>query len=165
MCWYSISTLKVWKRHFKQASSSEKSSFLVFDNAHYNQIDGVTIAFPSELSFINLFWYTKKLYTMKPYTMKLLCPLPFKPKYYRWDVNDMLLILQESMLTLISITRVANELHTTSFQKKTFGGLYINCNRYLPPKYKQDLLHTSLYWTYCIISPQIILTYTMKLFS
>ena len=57
----------------------------------------------------------------------------------------MLLILQESMLTLISITRVANELHTTSFQKKTFGGLYINCNRYLPPKYKQDLLHTSLY--------------------
>ena len=52
----------------------------------------------------------------------------------------------------ISITRVANELRTSLFCKKTFSGIYLNVNSHLPNTYKKGFSHTLLYHPYYICS-------------
>ena len=50
----------------------------------------------------------------------------------------------------ISITRINNKLITSLYRKKTFSGVYMNYNSFLPVKYKKVLIHTLLFRAYNI---------------
>ena len=44
----------------------------------------------------------------------------------------------------ISITRSKNKLMTSLYRKKTFSGVYMNYNSFLPTNYKKGLIDTFL---------------------
>ena len=48
------------------------------------------------------------------------------------------------------ITGINNKLVTSLYWKKTFSGVYMNYNRFLPLKYEKGLNHTVLFWTFNI---------------
>ena len=52
----------------------------------------------------------------------------------------------------ISINKNKSKLTTSVFRKKTFSGVYLNFNSYLPTEYKKGLILTLLYRTYMICS-------------
>ena len=45
----------------------------------------------------------------------------------------------------ISITRSKNKLMTSLYRKKTFSGVYMNYNSFLPTNYKKGLIDTLLF--------------------
>ena len=45
----------------------------------------------------------------------------------------------------ISVTRINNKLTTSLYCKKTFSGVYLNFNSFLPMDYKKGLIHTLLF--------------------
>ena len=45
----------------------------------------------------------------------------------------------------VSITRMNNKLVTSLYRKKTFSGVNMNYNSFLPLKYKKGLIHTPLF--------------------
>ena len=50
----------------------------------------------------------------------------------------------------VSITRRNNKLVTWLYRKKTFSGVYMNYNSFLPLKYKKGLIHTLLFQAFNI---------------
>ena len=162
------------KRHFRQLLTvSVKSSCFLFNDVYYKQIDGVAMGSPLGPTLANLFL----VYHEDKWLDN--CPLQFRPKYYRRYVDDIFLMFESknhvkkflhymnsrypnikftceeeinnniSFLD-ISITRVNNKLITSLYRKKTFSGVYMNYNSFLPVKYKKGLIHTLLFRAYNI---------------
>ena len=99
------------------------------------------------------------------------CPLQFRPKHYRCYVDDIFVLFEskdhvkkffrymnschpnikftceeESNNNIsfldTSITRINNKLTASLYRKKTFSGVYMNFNSYLPMDYKKHLIHS-----------------------
>ena len=105
------------------------------------------------------------------------CSLQFRPKYYRRYVDGFFLMLESkhhvkkflkymnsrhpniqftceeesnhkiSFLD-ISVTRINNKLTTSLYRKKTFSGVYLNFNSFLPMDHKKGLIHNLLFPAY-----------------
>ena len=162
------------KRHFKELlTTSVKSSCFLFNDVYYKQIDGVAMGSPLEPTLANFFL----VYHEDKWLQN--CPLQFRPRYYRRYVDDIFLIFNSknnvkkflrylnsrhpnikftceeekdnniSFLD-ISITGLNNKLTTSLYRKKTFSGVYMNYNSFLPVKYKKGLIHTLLFRAYNI---------------
>ena len=114
------------------------------------------------------------------------CPLQFQPKYYCRYVDDIFLMFESrdhvkkflkymnsrhpniqftceeesnnkiSFLD-ISVTRINNKLTTSLYRKKTFSGVYLNFNSFLPMDYKKGLIHTLLFRAYNICADYVTL--------
>ena len=109
------------------------------------------------------------------------CPVQFKPQYYRRYVDDVFLMFENRSQVLkffrymnsrhpsikftveeeengslsfldIKITRNGNKLATSIHRKKTFSGVYLNYDSYLPRDYKRGLISTLLYRAYTLCS-------------
>ena len=162
------------KRHFRQLLTiSVKSSCFLFNDVYNKQIDGVAMGSPLGPTLANLFL----VYHEDKWLDN--CPLQFCPKYYRRYVDDIFLMFEsknhvkkflhymnsrhpnikftceEEINNIISfldisITRVNNKLITSLYRKKTFSGVYMNYNSFLPVKYKKGLIHTLLFRAYNI---------------
>ena len=144
------------KRHFKQLLTlSVKSSCFLFNDVYYKQVDGVAMGSPLGPTLANLFL----VYCEYKWLEK--CPLQFRPKYYRRYVDDIFLMFESRdhvkkfckymnlrhlniqftcevesnnkiSLLDISVTRINNKLTTSLYCKKTFSGVYLNFNSFLP---------------------------------
>ena len=162
------------KRHFKELlTTSVKSSCFPFNDVYYKEIDGVATGSPLGPTLANLFL----VYHEDKWLQN--CPLQFRPRYYRRYVDDIFLMFNSkdnvkkflkylssrhpnikftceeekdnNILFLdISITRLNNKLTTSLYRKKTFSGVYMNYNSFLPVKYKKGLIHTLLFCAYNI---------------
>ena len=118
------------------------------------------------------------------------CPLQFRPKYYRRYVDDIFLMFESrdhvkkflkyinsrhpniqftceekcnnkfSFLD-ISVTRI-NQLTTSLHRKKTFSGVYLNFNSFLPMGYKKGLIHNLLFRAYDICAEYVTLHNTIE---
>ena len=149
------------KRHFKQLLTlSFKSSCFLFNDDYYKQVDGVAMGSPLGPTLANLFL----VYYEHKWLEK--CPLQFRPKYYRRYVDDIFLMFgsrdrvkkfvkymnsrhpniqftceEESNNKIsfleISVTRINYKLTTSLYRKKTFSGVYLNFNSFLPSGCKQ----------------------------
>ena len=62
----------------------------------------------------------------------------------------------------ISIIRPKNKLVTSLYQKKTFSGVYMNYNSFLPKNYKKGLIDTLLFRSYNICADYSILHNEIK---
>ena len=62
----------------------------------------------------------------------------------------------------ISITRSKNKLVTSLYRKKTFSGIYMNYNSFLPTNYKKGLIDTLLFRSYNICADYSILHNVIK---
>ena len=62
----------------------------------------------------------------------------------------------------ISITRSKNKLMTSLYRKKTFSGVYMNYNSFLPTNYKKGLIDTLLFRSYNISADYSILHNEIK---
>ena len=62
----------------------------------------------------------------------------------------------------ISITRSKNKLMTSLYRKKTFSGVYMNYNSFLPTNYKKGLIDTLLFRSYNICADYSILHNEIK---
>ena len=169
------------KRHFKQLLTlSVKSSCFLFNDVYYKQVDGVAMGSPLGPTLANLFL----VYYEHKWLEK--CPLQFRPKYYRRYVDDIFLMFESrdhvkkffkymnsrhpniqftceeesnnkiSFLD-ISVTRINNKLTTSLYRKKTFSGVYLNFNSFLPMDYKKGLIHTLLFRAYNICADYVTL--------
>ena len=58
--------------------------------------------------------------------------------FYQNDIFQALEIFQ-------AITRMTNKLVTSLYRQKTFSGIYMNYNSFLPLKYKNGLIPTFLF--------------------
>ena len=164
------------KRHFKELLTlATKSSVFVFNGVYYSQIDGVAMGSPLGPTLANLFLAYHEENWLND------CPIQFKPTYYRRYVDDIFLMFQErshvkkflrymnsrhtnmnftveeevdnSLPFLdIKITREGGKLTTSIYRKKTFSGVYVNYNSFLPRDYKRGLISTLLHRAYTICS-------------
>ena len=57
----------------------------------------------------------------------------------------------------ISVTRINNKVTTSLYRKKTFSGVYLNFNSFLPMDYKKGLIHTLLFRPYNICTDYVTL--------
>ena len=57
----------------------------------------------------------------------------------------------------ICVTRMNNKLTTSLYRKKTFSGVYLNFNSFLPMDYKKGLIHTLLFRAYNICADYVTL--------
>ena len=164
------------KRHFKQLLTlATKSSCFLFNGVYYSQVDGVAMGSPLGPTLANLFLaYHEEQWLDN-------CPVQFKPTYYRRYVDDVFLMFQNKSHVLkflrymnsrhpnikftveeeennslsfldIKITRVGDKLTTSIYRKKTFSGVYLNYNSFLPRDYKRGLISTLLYRAYTLCS-------------
>ena len=62
----------------------------------------------------------------------------------------------------ISIIRSKNELVTSLYREKTFSGVYMNYNSFLPTNYKKGLIDTLLFRSYNICADYSILHNEIK---
>ena len=169
------------KRHFKQLLTlSLKSSCFLCNDVYHKQVDGVAMGSPLGATLVNFFlvYYEHKWLEE--------CSLQFWPKYYRRYVDDIFLIFESrdhvkkffkymnsrhpniqftceeesnnkiSFLD-ISVTRINKKLTTSLYRKKTFSGVYLNFNSFLPMDYKKDLIHTLLFRAYNICADYVTL--------
>ena len=156
------------KCHFKQLLTlAVKSSVFLFNGVCYKQIDGVAISSPLGSALANLFltYYEDRLLDN--------CPIQLRPRYYRRYTDDVFLMFERkdqlkkflrymnsrhpntqficeeesnnkiSFLD-VSIARMNNKLVTSLYRKKTFSGVSMNYNSFLPLKYKKNLIHPSI---------------------
>ena len=164
------------KRHFKELLTlATKSSCFLFNGVYYSQIDGVAMGSPLGPTLANLFLsYHEEKWLSD-------CPVQFRPRYYRRYVDDVFLMFQnrshvkkfqrymnsrhqnikftveeeenDSISFLdIKITRNDGKLTTSIYRKKTFSGVYVNYNSFLPRDYKRGLISTLLHRAYTICS-------------
>ena len=114
------------------------------------------------------------------------CSLKFQSKYYRKYVDNIFLMFESrdhvkkflkymnshhpniqftceeesnnkiSFLD-ISVTRISNNLTLSLYRKKTFSGVYLNFNSFLPMDYKKGLIHTLLFRAYNICADYVTL--------
>ena len=169
------------KRHFKELLSfSVKSSCFLFNGVYYKQTDGVSMGSPLGPTLANMFLaYHEDIWLEN-------CPLQFRPKYYRRYVDDIFLMFDdkdhvkkflrymnsrhkniqftceeedENKISFldVTITRTADKLITSLYRKKTFSGVYLNHNSFLPSDYKKGLIHTLLFRAYNICSDYVLL--------
>ena len=141
------------KKDFKQLLTlSVKSSYFIFNNVYYQQVDVVAMGSPLGPTLGNLFLvnYESKWLTE--------CPVQFAPKYYRRYVDDIFLLFKAkdhvkkflryrnsrhpnvkftceeenddkiSFLD-ISITRTENKFTMSIFRKKTYSRVYLRPDR------------------------------------
>ena len=114
------------------------------------------------------------------------CPVQFKPHYFRRYVDDIFLLFDErdkikkfwrylnskhknikftyeeeenDVLSFldIKITRINGKFCTSIYRKKTFSGVYLNYESFLPITYKRGLICTLLHRTFTICSDYKIL--------
>ena len=162
------------KRHFKELLTlATKSSCFLFNGVYYCQVDGVAMGSPLGPTLANLFLaYHEEKWLAN-------CPVQFRPKYYRRYVDDVFLMFQDrshvkkflrymnsrhsnikftveeeqngSLSFLdIKVTREEGKLVTSIHRKKTFSGVYVNYNSFLPRDYKRGLISTLLHRAYTI---------------
>ena len=164
------------KKDFKQLLTlSVKSSYFVFNNVYYQQVDVVAMGSPLGPTLGNLFLvnYESKWLTE--------CPVQFAPKYYRRYVDDIFLLFKAkdhvkkflrywnsrhpnvkftceeenddkiSFLD-ISITRTENKFTMSIFRKKTYSRVYLNFHSHLPTDYKKGLISTLWHCSYNVCS-------------
>ena len=159
------------KRHFKELLTlATKSSCFIFNGIYYSQVDGVAMGSPLGPNLFLAYHEVKWLND---------CPVQFKPKYFRRYVDDVFLMFEkrnqvkkflkymntrhnnikftleeeenDSLSFLdIKITRENGKLTTSVFRKKTFSGVYVNFNSFLPRDYKRGLILTLLFRAYTI---------------
>ena len=142
---------------------------------NYSQVDGVAMGSPLDPTLANLFLAYHEEKWLND------CPVQFRPKYYRRYVDDVFLMFQDrsqvkkflrymnsrhanikftveeeennSLSFLdIKITRSGGQLTTSIHRKKTFSGVYVNYNSFLPRDYKRGLISTLLHRAYTICS-------------
>ena len=169
------------KRHFKQLLTlSVKSSCFLFNDVHYKRVGGVAMGSPLGPTLANLFLVYYEHKCLENY------PLQFRPKYYRRYVDDIFLMFESrnhvkkflkymnsrhpniqftceeeysnkiSFLD-ISVTRLNNKLATSLYCKKTFSGVYLNFNSFLPMDYKKGLINNLLFRAYNICADYVTL--------
>ena len=164
------------KRHFKQLLTlATKSSCFLFNGVYYSQLDGVAMGSPLGPTLANLFLAYHEEKWLND------CPVQFKPLYYRRYVDDIFLMFQNKSQVLkflrymnsrhqnirftveeeengslsfldIKITRNGDKLMTSIHRKKTFSGVYLNYDSFLPRDYKRGLISTLLYRAYTLCS-------------
>ena len=164
------------KRHFKELLTlATKSSCFLFNGVYYSQIDGVAMGSPLGPTLANLFLCYHEEKWLND------CPIQFRPKYYKRYVDDVFLMFEDrsqvkkflrymnsrhaninftveeeengSLSFLdIAITRNEGKLTTSIHRKKTFSGVYVNYNSFLPRDYKRGLISTLLHRAYTICS-------------
>ena len=140
-------------RHFKQLLTlSVRSSYFLFNDVYYKQVDGVAMGSPLGPTLANLFL----VYYEHKWLEK--CPLQFRPKYYRRYVDDIFLMFG-SRDHVKKFFKYMNSPHpniqftcevesnnkisfldisvTSLYGKKTFSGVYLNFNSFLPMDYKK----------------------------
>ena len=84
---------RLLKKDFKQLLTLYfKSSCLVFNNVYYQQVDGVTMGSPLELSFANLYLVNYENKWLKD------CPVQFEPSYYCRYVDDIFLLSSQRIM-------------------------------------------------------------------
>ena len=164
------------KRHFKELLMlATKSSCFLFNGVYYSQLDGVAMGSPLGPTLANLFLAYHEEKWLND------CPVQFKPLYYRRYVDDIFLMFQNKSQVLkflrymnsrhqnirftveeeengslsfldIKITRNGDKLMTSIHRKKTFSGVYLNYDSFLPRDYKRGLISTLLYRAYTLCS-------------
>ena len=169
------------KRHCKKLLTlSTKSSCFMFNNVYYRQLDGVAMGSPLGPTLANLFLCHYETIWLNE------CPVQFKPTYYKRYVDDVMLLFKSkdhvkkflkylnsrhrniqfeadeetnnSLAFLdVLITRDNGRFVTSVYRKKTFSGVYLNHNSYLPKEYKLGLLYTLLFRAYSLCSNYEIL--------
>ena len=164
------------KRHFKELLTlATKSSYFLFNGVYYSQIDGVAMGSPLGPTLANLFLCYHEEKWLND------CPIQFRPKYYQRYVDDVFLMFEDrsqvkkflrymnsrhsninftveeevdgslSFLDIV-ISRNEGKLTTSIHRKKTFSGVYVNYNSFLPRDYKRGLISTLLHRAYTICS-------------
>ena len=141
------------KRYFKQLLTlSVRSSYFLYDDVYYKQVDGVAMGSPLGPALANLFLVYYELKWLEK------CPLQFRRKYYRRYVDDIFLMF-ESRDHVKKFFKYMNSRHpniqftcevesnnkisfldisvTSLYGKKTFSGVYLNFNSFLPMDYKK----------------------------
>ena len=145
---------------------------LTYNNS---QLDGVAMGSPLGPTLANLFLAYHEEKWLND------CPVQFKPLYYRRYVDDIFLMFQNKSQVLkflrymnsrhqnirftveeeengslsfldIKITRNGDKLMTSIHRKKTFSGVYLNYDSFLPRDYKRGLISTLLYRAYTLCS-------------
>ena len=164
------------KRHFKELLTlATKSSCFLFNGTYYSQVDGVAMGSPLGPTLANLFLAYHEEKWLND------CPVQFKPVYYRRYVDDIFLMFKDRSHVLkflrymnsrhqnikftvegeendslsfldINISRKDGKLATSIHRKKTFSGVYLNYDSYLPRDYKRGLISTLLYRAYTLCS-------------
>ena len=141
------------KRYFKQLLTlSVRSSYFLYNDVYYKQVDGVAMGSPLGPALANLFLVYYELKWLEK------CPLQFRRKYYRRYVDDIFLMF-ESRDHVKKFFKYMNSHHpniqftcevesnnkisfldisvTSLYGKKTFSGVYLNFNSFLPMDYKK----------------------------
>ena len=169
-----------------------KNVLFIFNNQLYQQIDGVAMGSPSGPTLANLFlchhetkWLTN-------------CPLEFKPALYRRYIDDTFLLFKDashidkllnylnaqhssieftseietnSMLNFLDITiaKINNSFETSVFRKKTFTGLGMKFDSFLPYQFKFNIIPCLIKRAYKICSEETAfnaeLSYLQKYFT
>ena len=169
-----------------------KNVLFIFNNQLYQQIDGVAMGSPLGPTLANLFlchhetkWLTN-------------CPLEFKPALYRRYIDDTFLLFKDashidkflnylnaqhssiqftseietnSMLNFLAITiaKINNSFETSVFRKKTFTGLGMKFDSFLPYQFKFNLISCLIKRAFKICSEETAfnaeLSYLQKYFT
>ena len=148
-------------------------SFILFNGAYYQQIDGVAMGSPLGPTLANIFLGHNEVKWLTA------CPAEFKPLYYRRYVDDIFLLFSEaSQIDLfmnymnkqhrnmnftseneadeslpfldVFVTRTQTCFLTSVYRKPTFSGVYTNFDSYIPMIYKSGLVSTLLYRSFTI---------------
>ena len=100
------------------------------------------------------------MFDLKDYVKKFLRYVNSRPCNIQFTCeeksNDKILFLD------ISITRGNSKLVTLLYRKKTFSGVYMNYNSFLPTNYKKGLINTLLFQPYNICANYSILHNKIK---
>ena len=172
----------ILERHFKQLLTfSVKSSCFRFNDVYYKQVDGVVMGSPLGPTLTNCFlvYYEHKWF--EKFTLQ------FRSKYYRRYIDGIFLLFESrdqvkkflkyinsrhtdiqftcgeesndkiSFLD-ISVKIINNKLTTSLYRKKTFSGIYLNFNSFLPMDYKKGLIHNLLFRAYNICADYVTFT-------
>ena len=158
-------------------SLAVKSTFFVFDNRYYEQIEGLGMGLPLGPSFANIFMCFHEKEWLND------CPEEFKPVFYRRYVDDTFMLFKdkshvspffdylnskhpnikygpkpdeecEGVLNFldINVKRNGNDFETSVYRKPTFTGLGSSFFSYCPLQFKLTAISTLVTRAYRICS-------------
>ena len=143
LIWFSIK-----RRKLKACLSDILNNYLhfllshLFNDVYYKQVDRVTMGSPLGPTLANLFLVYYEYKWLEKY------PLQFRPKYNRRYVDDIFLV-SECRDLIKKFFKYMNSRHPNiqftceeesnkkMYRKKTFSGVYLNFNSFLPMDYKK----------------------------
>ena len=169
-----------------------KNVLFIFNNKMYQQIDGVAMGNPLGPTLANLFLCHHETNWLSN------CPLEFKPVLYRRYIDDTFLLFRDishidkflnyinsqhssiqftseietnSMLNFLDITvsKIDDTFKTSVFRKKTFTGLGMKFDSFVPHQFKTNLISCLIKRAFKICSEETAfnaeLSYLQKYFT